>query len=513
MQLNKLEAILLGGAQQFSKHRQPTFRLTGLLSTIALIASFIVALNLQNPASASPVTSAPWAPEITSIETAAGEITINFDSAEANGQTISGYRVEYAVATSTNPSWTLASDSIAANERSYKITGLISGARYFVRIAAKYSTSSLGAWGYPWKKIYEVISPTRNTDRSIKYAAGYGLGANDEAAKHGDAEFSRIRYVMSFASNTVSRYVAADFSRSLTATTAVSRTFSSLADLQVPTKGDSSVEFIVHADIADLTVMSDFPGLSGKGFTGRLEIWPMNYEQQASSLGVGRDGIPEKYDDSDRPNLSGSVTSGEYGSFQLHSLSSDQTIFAWNRHGDSDAEVGFGSNPRAGEVGQHSDWTFAANDSAYVAPSDFNLGIYINSAITASLPVLSSSSSNSQLGTPKSLLRLSFKDGQRRLTNSQLKRVETLKSTLSSKSVITCRSFVSKEEIKPTQIAQASRLSAKVCSRIIDLLGDGVNFDWRTPENATSLKKAVERPLRVHVLEGDWGPQGFWESR
>lgn len=511
-QLNKLEAILLGGNQQFSKHRQPTFRLTGLLSIVALIASFIVALNLQNSASASPVTNAPWAPEITSVVTAAGEIAINFDSAEANGETISGYRVEYAIATSNNPSWTLASDSIAASARSYKITGLTVGGEYLVRIAAKYSTSSLGAWGYPWKKIYEVISPNRNSDKTIQYAAGYGLGANDEAAKNADVDFSRIRYVMSFTSNTVSRYVAADFSRALTATTEVSRTFSDLSDLQVPTKGDSSVEFIVHADIADLTVKSDFPGLSGKDFTGRLEIWPMNYETAASSLDVGRDGSPEKYDDSDSPNLSGSVSSGEYGSFQLHSFSPDQTVFAWNRHGSNViADVGFGNNPRGGISTEHSDWTFAADSDEilagrYVAPTNFNLGIFVNAAITASISTNLHGANSSQFGTEKILLSLSFKDGKRKLSKKQHQRVMSLRANLTNFSVVTCRSFVSASEARSSQIAQAARLSNRACSKLENVLGAGLNYDWQTPNNASSLKNALKRPLRVHILAGDWGP-------
>jgi hypothetical protein len=509
-QRKKLEAILTGGAQHLLKHREASFRLTAYLSIFALLLSFIAAINFQKPASAAPVTNAPWAPEITSVETSAGEITINFDEAEANGQTISGYRVEYALATSNNPSWTLASDSISATARSYKITGLTSGGEYFVRIAAKYSTSSLGAWGYPWKKIYEVVSPNRKADKSIQYAAGYGLGANDEAAKNADTDFSRIRYVMSFTSNTVSRFVAADFSRSLTATTAVSRSFSSLSDLQVPTKGDSSVEFIVHADIADLNVMSDFPGLSGKDLTGRLEIWPMNYDTPASSLGVGRDGFPtEKYDDSDTPNLSGSASSGEYGSFQLHSVSpsTDQTIFAWNRHANGEeAEVGFGDNPNESDSGQHSDWTFVEALSGYVAPTNFNLGIFVNSTINASPQISSQDSASSQLGKEKILLGLSFKDGKTKLSKRQQERVDALRASLTNTSAVTCRSFVSVAEPRSSQIAQAARLSNRVCSRLKNLLGERVSFDWQTPPNATSLKNANQRPLRVHILEGNWGP-------
>jgi hypothetical protein len=94
-----------------------------------------------------------------------------------------------------------------------------------------------------------------------------------------------------------------------------------------------------------------------------------------------------------------------YGSFQLHRLSSDaakrKTIFAWNRHESTVADIGFGQQTsQAGNA--HTDWTFASLNSPYSTRTNFNLSIFINPVVTTAAGFTVSYALNGATGTTPS---------------------------------------------------------------------------------------------------------------
>jgi uncharacterized repeat protein (TIGR02543 family) len=66
-----------------------------------------------------------------------------------------------------------------------------------------------------------------------------------------------------------------------------------------------------------------------------------------------------------------------YGSFQVHNLTDNQTVLAWNRHYEANPDIGFGNYLGT----SHTDWTFARNTN-FSVPS-WKLQIYIDSMYPA----------------------------------------------------------------------------------------------------------------------------------
>ncbi|MEN9749467.1 MAG: hypothetical protein RL149_545 [Actinomycetota bacterium] len=320
------------------------------------------------------------APVISSVTSPAGnQLTVNFSApTNPSALSISSYQVEY----STNgSSWTVASSSVASNATAYTITGLTPSTAYYVRIAA--NSGGLGSYGYDWKKIYSTSTPNRNASEQIVYDAGFGLGGSDAAVTYANASYSRIRYLMKATYSGVNNYVDANFSKSMSSLGSGSESFTSssnLAYLRIPsTDNNTANQFEIQGDVSDLTVLSNVAGVeNGSGYSGRLEIWPWNYDLAPNS-GLSSTRSSGIYDDGDSWAIP-----GDYGSFQLHRLSSDasktKTIFAWNNHSNIRvAEIGFGNNTN----NSHTDWTFA-NQFTYPARTNFSLGVYIN-ATTSTL--------------------------------------------------------------------------------------------------------------------------------
>ncbi len=108
----------------------------------------------------------------------------------------------------------------------------------------------------------------------------------------------------------------------------------------------------------NMNVQSTVAGVAnGTGFSGgRLEFWPGNYGT-ANAAGVsGASDVTYDFGDSAAPGEAG------YGSMQIHNGAASQTVLAFNGWGGGGwvNDVGIGN-----ASGQHPDWTFAQNATAY----------------------------------------------------------------------------------------------------------------------------------------------------
>lgn len=357
-----------------------SFRLLTAMVVGALSLAGLQALEIARAPQAQAANMNLDAPVISSVTSPAGnQLTVNFSApSNPNGLAIANYQVEY----STNgSSWTVATSSLAANATSYTITGLTPSTSYYVRMAAY--AGGLGSYGYDWKKIYSTSSLNRNGSDQIVYDAGFGLGGSDAAVTYANANYSRIRYLMKATYSSANNFVDANFSKNMSSLSTGSESFTTSANLnylRIPSYDfGSGNRFEIQGDVSDLTVLSNVSGVeNGSEYSGRLEIWPWNYgtEPTAGLSSTRGSGI---YDDGDSW-----ITTGDYGSFQLHRLSTDankrKTIFAWNNHSSlRTAEVGFGDNTNNSQT----DWTFASQ-GVYPQRTGFSLGIYIN-ATTSTL--------------------------------------------------------------------------------------------------------------------------------
>lgn len=104
--------------------------------------------------------------------------------------------------------------------------------------------------------------------------------------------------------------------------------------------------FILHTTVTGLNLTSNHPGIAnGTGLAGNLEIWPYNYAP-GGDQGLGASNAAYDFDDSP-------VISLDHGSFQLHDLSTNRTVFALNHFNrGQECETGLGDGP-----GPHTDWT------------------------------------------------------------------------------------------------------------------------------------------------------------
>ena len=311
---------------------------------------------------------APSAPTSVAVTTGRAQLGVTWAApTNLNNSAITGYQVEYS--TTGTGTWTVASSAIASNATSYTITGLGTNVSYYVRVAALYS-GGVGTYGYPWTKIYSTSTPYRSSG-SITYDSGFGLSGG-AAATNASTAFSRIRYRMQSTYDGVAKYVDADFNRTFATTSSSSTTYDSITKLQVPsTTGAAANQFILQGNVSDLNILSNAAEIqTGKGLSGRVEIWPWNYTSTTASDQAERSS--GTFDDSDTP-----AGSGDYGSFQLHNLTAGnkETVFAWNYHASTSGYgIGFGNY-----IGPQSDWTFCSTEGPLCGGrSGFNLASYIN---------------------------------------------------------------------------------------------------------------------------------------
>ena len=121
-------------------------------------------------------------------------------------------------------------------------------------------------------------------------------------------------------------------------------------------------------DVTNLSVNSNYPGvINGQSFLGRVEIWAQDYAPFLSgsfNLDLSQ-GNNSNYDFDDR-----AWGSGSYGSFQVHNITSQQTVLAWNQHSSPNSDIGFGNNP-----GGNPDWTFSNNSGQF---SNWKIQIFVN---------------------------------------------------------------------------------------------------------------------------------------
>ena len=351
---------------------------------VAFVFAFgpnLLAPEFVSAVSNTPVSGTPSAPDSVGVTAGAANLTVSWSAPVSLANQVTGYQVEYSTS-GLEGSWQVASSTINQSATSYTISGLLVGnTSYYVRVAAK-TSSGLGAYGYPWTKVYGTVTPTRNSG-TITYQSGFGLGVSDAAQQNINANFTRVRYLMKANYSNLNRSVDADFYKDVNPKTSYSESLDSVAFLQIPTISGSGVgvpsQFEIHGNVSDLTVLSNDSNVSnGHGLSGRLEIWPWNYSTTAPDSTITERSPGGIYDDADYP----AFNSG-YGSFQLHNLTttngySKQTIFAWNRH-ESTEEIGFGNY-----LGGNTDWTFCANAGASPGCSNrtgFSLEIYINKPV------------------------------------------------------------------------------------------------------------------------------------
>ena len=368
----------MGGNSYWYKGKMGVTKIYSTILSDAEVVEDYNSTSLRYGSNPSCGVSAP-----TNVGVTAGQAALDVTwgaPTELNGRAVTGYQVEYS--TNGTSSWTTASSSIASNATSYTISGLTAQTSYYVRVAAKHA-GGLSAYGYPWTEIHRVTSPIRSSDL-IQYESGFGIGAGTRQATYANSDFTRIRYRMDSRYNSTNYYVESDFNRSLGTAASYSETFDSIEKLQVPSIAGTNAQFEIQANVSDLNVQSNEPSVvDGQGMNGRIEFWPWNYEVSAPSGLSDRQAI-DRYADADSPSqLSPPSSRGNYGSFQLHTLSgTPSTVFAWNRHFSANssqtdqAEIGFGSY-----TGLNSDWTFCINAGASpgcTGRSNFALKIYIN---------------------------------------------------------------------------------------------------------------------------------------
>ena len=333
------------------------------LKFLMVFSLFVSFLPINASKSVAATYGAPSAPQNITQSASASGVSLSW-SAPAFGSP-----TNYIIEKSTNGTTWSSVTTVSSATTSYTISsGLSPSTSYYFRIAAL-AGATQGAFGYPWKRIYGTITPTRNGSGNIVYQSGFGITAGDEF-QSASASFSRIRYRLETTINSVAKYADVDFYNWSTDKTAASVS-PSITNLRIPSTAGTSSQFIVQADVTDLNVYSDNSSVtSGFGMDGRLEIWPWDYGTSVSSLSPAGSGSSYDYDDTPTGGSS-------YGSFQVHDLDNLKPVFVWNRHG-SGPEISYGIFS-----GGHPDWTFC-NVSQCPTPTSFSLQIYVNSPITTS---------------------------------------------------------------------------------------------------------------------------------
>ncbi len=185
--------------------------------------------------------------------------------------------------------------------------------------------------------IYETTTPTRSGNNIV-----YSL---DNSSSYTDSDLQadgvKIGYRMELTYNGTNYYAETFFDAWDNIT---------LTSLLFPTVLNGNV---IQRTVDNMSVSSNYPTVTNTSSSvGRLEIWPYNYWRTANS-GIGGSSSMYDFDDTHTGNSA-------YGSMQVHNLSANQTVMAWNDHSDSSPDIGLGNNP---DSSGHSDWTFSAASS------------------------------------------------------------------------------------------------------------------------------------------------------
>jgi hypothetical protein len=370
-------------------------------SLIAICAVFVSQLAVISSAQASM--TKPSAPDPLTVSSGPASLTLNWSIPSDTATGVLNYQVEYSTDGAT---WGIASNSIAPNTYTYTISSLVSATNYFVRVAA-IGSSGLGAYAYPWTKVYGVNNPKRDALGHIQYQLNYGIADTDTAHSYIGSSFTRVRYKMAITVSSLSQWADVNFPKWGASTGnpngASHSTFdvpdSTIQNLRVPTTNStntltSAEQFTVKTNVTDLTILSSDTTLNGFGLLGRLEIWPWNYDTNKS--GITPAGNDSKYDLDDSPALAST-----YGSFQVHDISDSKTVLAWNMHdpAQTSSDLGINSNPNGS---YNPDWTFCANSSGgntCLNRTPFLLEIFVNNSISTGFQGTGTVSINAISGT------------------------------------------------------------------------------------------------------------------
>jgi lysophospholipase L1-like esterase len=118
--------------------------------------------------------------------------------------------------------------------------------------------------------------------------------------------------------------------------------------------------WLFQQQVTNMNVFSNSPGVTtGTGIaTGNIEFWPSNYNQ-SNPLNIPG-ASPSVFDFGD----GGAGTGQGHGSMQVHNYGAGQTLFAFNRWGQSNSNnplcLGIGNGPAP-----DTDWTFGNNAATY----------------------------------------------------------------------------------------------------------------------------------------------------
>jgi hypothetical protein len=206
-------------------------------------------------------------------------------------------------------------------------------------MSSQYETSS-GFTTLAPTVLYETTTPTRLSN-NIVYSQNNSTSYSDSDLQ---ADGARIGYRMEVTNNGTDYYAETIFDAWDGIT---------LSSLLFPTVSNENV---IQRTVTNMSVASNYPTVTNtSSTTGRLEIWPWNYSATAQN-NIGGDNSKCDFDDTHSGNQ-------YYGSMQVHNLSAAQTVMAWNRHYDSDPDIGFGNNPANTGDNKHPDWTFSSDSS------------------------------------------------------------------------------------------------------------------------------------------------------
>ena len=339
---------------------------------------------LSSPAFA--VSTLPSAPTSVTSTAIAGGLRADWSAPTDLSSGITGYKIEWS-SNGISGSWTQAG-TVGGSTYTFNILGL-SQVETYIRVSAT-SSGGYGPAGYPWTKIYGTTSSKNNSgDGSINYESTFGIGAGNASNTYAASNFTRVKYRLDTTINGTADYAETDFYTWVTTptTSATTRTVApSIANLQIPVPINTSQGFVIQANVTDLNVYSSNSRVTNAGgLSGRLEIWPWNYDKP--TVGLSPSGNGSNYDFEDTPATGNtSATAGAYGSFQVHDLTNSKTVFAWNFHqysGVTDPDLGYGNNPNTN--GQP-DWTFCHDNTATngycQSITNFRLQIYVNIPVT-----------------------------------------------------------------------------------------------------------------------------------
>jgi sialate O-acetylesterase len=131
------------------------------------------------------------------------------------------------------------------------------------------------------------------------------------------------------------------------------------SEIGVPSRGpNGNGNNVFQQTLANMNVFSNKGGIvTGTGIgTGNIEFWSYNYIPSNSAAVPGASG--NTYDFGDQPR-----DHSDYSSMQIHNYGEAQTLFAYNRFGNTaETDLGLGNSPTG-----NPDWTFEQNASSYSA--------------------------------------------------------------------------------------------------------------------------------------------------